>query len=374
MKRTLLLMLTFLLSAHLAVAQSEAEFPRDGLLLLKNGRYLEGHIQRDGERYVVQIRESELRIPVSQVALVCKDLLDAYHQQYAMIQPRDIYGHLKLADWCLYHRLADQATEQIHLAEAIDPNDPRLPLLRRRRSSLAENRQARTSQPEITKPSGPTGKELDTFTAKLPETTVAKFTKEIQPILQNRCATSGCHGIRSEEEFRMIRIPVGSPPRRRVTQHNLWEAVAQIDKQNLGQSPLLLKALRRHGKPNSKAVAWWSSDSEQYRALSEWVYGFSGETPQLADHQPKPDVNIYGIRPVSAEVVVPETNLPPGPAKVKSPEQELPLPAWARGETDRIQVGAEEKKFVPKDPFDPAIFNRRFRSEGPQRQASPGTN
>lgn len=346
-----------------AVAQSQTESSTERMLLLKNGRYLEGKIRREGDLYLVEIRESQLRVPASQVAMVCKDLLDAYRQQEVSIKPNDVYGHLRLADWCLFHQLADQAAEQIHRVEAIAPNDPRLPLLRRRRSSLAANQAARTSHPEIVKPSGPTGTELDAFTEKLPEETVATFTKEIQPILQNRCATSGCHGVRSQEAFRLIRIPIGSPPRRRITQNNLWETVGQLNKTNPGQSPLLLKALRPHGPAKSKAVAWWSSDSEQYRALSEWVYGFSGEAPQVVEASTKPDVDIYGIRPVSAEVVVPEPNLPPGPAKVKTQLNELRLPAWAEGQTDRIQVGAASKGYTPKDPFDPEVFNRTFKTQ-----------
>ncbi len=112
-----------------AVAQG---VPIDRVVVLRNGNVLRGEVIRIGDHYRVKIHRGELRIPVSQVEMFCRDLNEAYERRRAARTGFNADSHLDLAAWCLRHELLECASRELLDARAIDPGHGRLLRLERR--------------------------------------------------------------------------------------------------------------------------------------------------------------------------------------------------------------------------------------------------
>jgi len=80
---------------------AESPDERPALVLLTNGRVLEGQLRREEDRLVVVFPSGEIRLRRDEVQAICRDLDEAYHVQRRKLQPRDFAGHVELAEWCL---------------------------------------------------------------------------------------------------------------------------------------------------------------------------------------------------------------------------------------------------------------------------------
>ncbi len=185
--------------------------------------------------------------------------------------------------------------------------------------------------------SGPSRKDLDRLVRGMPRGTVAAFAQTIQPLLMNNCTAAGCHGPRSESDYRLLRVPPDRPPSRRTTQRNLHATLQWIDHENPTASRLLTAPVRPHG--TAETPVFTTQQMAQYRRLVDWVCLVANRLRQE----------------VPATVARPE----------KPPVQSTPAepPAVVLSPNPKVQRGAKIKQFVPADPFDPEIFNRRFFSE-----------
>jgi hypothetical protein len=270
-------MLAAVAGVVLAILAARAAVPQEppppaggqGVLLLQNGRVLEGRIEQLGEWYRLSQADGEIRIRASEVQLVCRDLEDAYQRQRAMLPPHDAVAHVHLAQWCQRQGLLRAATEELDAAGQIDPSHPLVEGLRRRLQMLQEPPPAPTA-PAKPAAAGPSNDELDRMVRGMPPGTVETFVQSTQPILLNHCMTSGCHGSHSTDRLQWIRAPLNQPPSRRVTQRNLYATLRWIDWEEPGRSRLLTAAGGPHGP--LKAPVFADRQFGQYRRLAEWVY------------------------------------------------------------------------------------------------------
>jgi hypothetical protein len=227
--------------------------------------------------------------------------------------------------------------------------------------------------------------------------------------LINSCGSAACHGPGAHREFKLRRIPPDRPPTRLTTQHNLHAALEWIDRSHPASSALLSGPAEPHGPTNAPVFSKFQT--AQYRHLVDWVHQVTGvQTPdaasQVAATDQPPDATtadrgaaVPGAaappKPAATAAVVPTIpNLlsqPPGARPLAVPDaagaddppalpgQSLPGQAVPAGyeepaskpdagapapEDDPprvpIQRGAKIEGFVPKDPFDPEIFNRLY--------------
>jgi len=388
------------------------------ILLLRNGRTLEGRIARAGDYYYVAVAGGQVRIGADQVELWCADLEDGYRRKRAAIHPGIVEDHLRLAHWCLRQRLFDHAAAELADARRAEPMHPMIALLARQ---LAAAQNPPAPQPPLSlsaaaarpKPQGgPTPEELDAMVEQLPREAVETFARTIQPLLINTCGSAACHGPGAHSEFRLRRIPSDRPPTRLTTQHNLHAALKWVDRSHPASSALLTGPAEPHGPANAPVFSKFQT--AQYQRLVDWVHQVTGvQTPDAASQvvaaqQPanaaaaNGDAATSGIagppEAVATAAVVPTIpkllDQPPGarplavpqapgaddpsappdqalpgravpagyekPLSEPAPDDAEPLPSGDDPPRGPIRRGAKIEGFVPKDPFDPEIFNRRY--------------
>jgi hypothetical protein len=358
-----------LLSDTLAIA------PKPGVLLLNNGELIEGTIIAAGDRFDVEIKDGSLSVKRSDVAAVCASAEECYLRKRGGIDSLRPGDHLELAEWCLRQRLLNHAEEELAAARALDPAHPKLRLLQPR---LELARQA----PPDAAPMDPADKlappeQLDSLARNLPAGSMESFTNAVQPLLLNYCSKAGCHGPRSTNLLRLERISRAGLVGRHPTQRNMQAAMALVNRESPSESPLLQIPIRPHAA--MKAPVFTEREQAQYKQLVQWVYLIS------ANHQasPRPTLDERGAPllqtlstqapsntpPTSATPALVEPQEAPAapspdehPIEAKAPESDALRVTQSRGQLVLRPVPrrGESAEYIPRDPFDPEIFNRRF--------------
>ncbi len=356
--------------------------PRAGVLLLNNGELIEGTITASGDRYDVSGRDSEIRIKRSDVAYAGRDAYECYLHKRTGIEQGRVQDHLELAEWCLKNGLVEPAEKELAAARAADPRHPKIRLLEPR---LELAKQApREPPPPLAHEKAATG-QLDVVVRNLPGGSMENFTNGIQPMLLNYCAKSGCHGPRSGGLLKLERIPPNRLAGRHVTQSNLQTVLAMVNREAPQDSKLLSAPIRPHG--NLKLPVFTDREHSQYKQLVQWVYQVSNVKPALPrpTQEKRTELLLQNVpRPGQ-----PSDEPPPDAKKPTDRKPELDPADWSdsfpdqvelkddgqssprhsrRGPRDRRPIdpasaqsaAAPEAEYVPKDPFDPEIFNRRF--------------
>jgi hypothetical protein len=329
----------------LAAAAAEPASPaRPSLLLLRNGNVLEGEITQAGDYYVVLLGESEIRLPARDVEAQVATLDEAYELKKFGLFGRGATPHLNLAEWCLRNELHARCAEQLVAAIRAEPEHPKIAQIERR-LALATEARPTTDTATAKIPAKPVSSvtvrsdDLEKAVRALPKASVEKFAAIIQPLLLNRCGANQCHGANSKTEFHVLRPAAGQAATQRFTQRNLYAALQQIDAANPDQSPLLVLPQRQHG--SSLVAVFDKQTQKQLDELKTWV--------RLTVAAPEPTVPATIPTGEAATLSQPAAALPSESAPKTTDESRNPPQQAALGD-----------QFVPRDPFDPEIFNRRF--------------
>ena len=342
-----------ILCSLLAAGTPESDLaPREGVLILKNGGVLSGRVTRAGDYYLVTVgSRSEVRVAVREVDLHCVSLDEAYRRKRARVPSEDLSGRLDLADWCLRHGLTAAAADELLAVMARQPGHLRLPgLVRRLNTAVEPPRERAATKP---RPDQPVSREqLERFSRELPVASVEQFTTQIQPLLFNRCGGSGCHGGHTGTDFRLIRPSGAATLTRRFTQRNLYSVLQQVDRQAPDSSPLLQKASTPHGGRDTPMFG--PREREQFELLAAWVHravGSAEDQPTEPDAYAAKRGAISDVQPAHATLPAEDAAGYVQPAQYLEPD-----------DARRLPTPSGEPKFVPRDPFDPEIFNRRYRT------------
>jgi hypothetical protein len=355
--------------------------PRAGVLLLNNGELIEGTITASGDRYDVSGSDSEIRIKRSDVAFAGRDAHECYLHKRAGIEQGRVQDHLELTEWCLKNGLVEPAEKELAAARASDSRHPKIRLLEPR---LELAKQAPREPPPPLAHEKAATSQLDVVVRNLPGGSMENFTNGIQPMLLNYCAKSGCHGPRSSGLMKLERIPPNRLAGRHATQSNLQAVLAMINRETPQDSKLLSAPIRPHG--NLKLPVFTDREQSQYKQLVQWVYQVSNVKPVMsrAPLEERTDLLLQNVpRPGQP------SNEPSDAKKPKDRKSELDPGDWSESFPDQVEKGADghstprhsargsrerrpidrmsapsaattESEYVPKDPFDPEIFNRRF--------------
>ncbi|MBN2475711.1 MAG: hypothetical protein JXB62_13950 [Pirellulales bacterium] len=330
--------------------------PQKGVLLLRNGQTIEGQIARAGDLYYVALPNGEIRVKTADVEFSCRDIEEGYRRKRAAVPSGSAHDHLRLARWCLQHDLPGHAARELADAFQADPNHPMIPILERRLTLAV---QKPVDRPKETRPPDPTPQpeDLERMTRGMPPGSVEEFTQTIQPLLVNHCAAAACHGPGTTAEYKLLRMPVGHPPSRLLTQRNLHATLQWIDRDRPAANRLLEAALHPHG--TSKAPIFTSQQTDQYRRIAQWVAQVAAQpaadVPATVSTREKPPVRaMTSDKPGS---LIPDRAARP----MAEPQGRLkPSVKDPFGKTFPVHADAPGSDFVPLDPFDPEIFNRQF--------------
>lgn len=354
-------LLAFLVTVWLAVPTlrgqqqpgPEAD-PKEGILVLRNGSLLRGEITQIGDRYDVAVDGGRIQVRASAVEFHCQTLDEAYQRKRASGRPGDVREHLELAQWCQRHGLLNSAVRELGEAKALVPNHPLIPLVERRvqMSLCRPEKPEKIERPAEPAELPPSPDDLDRLVRGMPPGSVETFTQTVQPLLANACSAAGCHGPQTESEFRLLRIPSGRPPGRRLTQRNLHSTLEWIDRGDPAASKLLTAPLQPHG--SAKAAIFTDQQMDRYRQLVDWVY--------VVAQKPYPvrTVSHEAKRPLPRQPKPPWSDLPGGDA-VSGNSADRGLPGSDGSDPIPVpETPTPSGQSAPADPFDADIFNRRF--------------
>jgi hypothetical protein len=203
--------------------------------------------------------------------------------------------------------------------------------------------------------------------AALPAGALEQFTRRIQPVLLNGCAMSGCHGADPVGGFALDIAPLRGYGDLRSTQRNLQLTLELIDLSKPAESKLLTMARGPHAgvTPISgqrredilQRLAGWIDDIAAYNAppTAEAV----AVAAPLANAAPQSAVQSLS-RPA-------EPMPPPAEAPLDVSEETDAEPDWeaivaaAHAKPAEVRRGVELQRVGPRDEFDPAVFNSRYR-------------
>ena len=275
-----------------ARAESAPENSAQQLVVLRSGEVLAGRVSHVADRYLVESEGTEVRLPAHDVDFVCSSLDEAYRIQAARRGEGKIDDHLHLAEWCLREGLNGYAAQEITTAMGLDSANPRVAQLdtrlqRAMRLAAVTRPDDHAEKVETVSEGSPTAtlssekvaarsaipvstSEIDRRVRTLPTGTIETFTRSIQPMLLNYCATAGCHGASGTPSYALIRPAQGLPQPLRLTQRNLYNTLQWIDRESPADSKLLSAAQQAHAK--TEAAGAGPLSSAQYQELVVWVW------------------------------------------------------------------------------------------------------
>jgi hypothetical protein len=304
------------------VHAAEPTGPDEGrVLLLHNERTLEGDIRYLGDRYSIRRSIGETWVPADQVLYLGQDLGDVYQFLRRRANLRDPDERLKLARWCQFRGLREEALAEAGAAVELRPGHAESErLLRSLRNSVAL---AAAPPPESEPDPGPPP------TLEVSPEALSLFTRKVQPILMNTCAR--CHATGKGGDFKLA---FAYEQNRRATQQNLAAVLGQLRRDQPLASPFLTMAVAVHGSSDQAPLK--GRTSPPYRVLEDWVRLVAAHLPP--EPRPRPAVEPAPLPPLASE---------PRPL---SPVAAEPRPS--------VPPAAPEPPTV--DEFDPAHFNRQM--------------
>ena len=378
---TLLILLAA--SCRAAVAQSGLELdepagetrPASQLLVLVDGQIISGHVTPRPDGYDIQLPAGRMFINSDRVRFAAASLPDAYVRMRDSIPEFTPANHLELARWCLGNKLYSQARREVLDALHLDPNrDDAKRMLRAleqvgEKSKTAINGSGLTEYPSQTEIQRPA---IETRSlAGLNRTVAHAFVRDIQPLLMNKCATSGCHGTGAKSQFQIVSTHRGSTPA--TAERNLAAVLKQIDFSNPPTSPLLKIGEQAHGNMASSAFPG-RSGATQFRVLQNWVRQASHDIAPDAIAEaaeqggPESEFAQSGIRQVAAR------NESRGRVeKLQTPEDASGNPHARQLTTDDTDGRfLQQAKYANRrDAFSPDEFNRRYHGNAVGNSAVP---
>jgi hypothetical protein len=334
------------------------------ILVLADGRVVEGTIRADLHGYHVETSDANLYFAFDQVQLVARDRQEAYQKMCASNPGNRAQRDLRLGRWCLENHLPNEAAFHLRkVLEAEPGNQQAKALLVRLDDAQAAGGAVASRSTEET--AVPDAKVVESL-ARLSPGAVREFVLGVQPILMARCGSTRCHGGPAETSFHLGRVYLSAGGNRQMTSKNLEAVLRQVDPQFVRRSPLLQRAVEAHGGALHAPLTGGGADVQKARILA-WLTKAAPELKQLnqeeASRHSIDKVAQAGKPERHQDAFIVPVSAVGGRANGASPEtKSAALPPA----TFTPPVG--EKKAPEKvtndlgpltDPFDPGQFNKR---------------
>ena len=270
---------------------------RPAIVLLRDGRIVNGLLSEEDGMYVVTQPIGVMRFPRKRVERVFASIREVYAYKLEQLPENDFDERIKLARWCLEQKLEPEARQQLAAVLKRSPKDAQAKAMLASLDQAQARLASRSRDPEIQR----TGAELvqpaagerpNTLDAAvfngarrgmgisdLPEvfdlpTSLAvkrtdEFARYVHPVLQVYCAR--CHNESYNGKFQLIQIRSKIDRTRDALRANLDATLKLIDRENPPRSELLSSSLRPHGRgPNMNPIFQGSND-RAYQILATWV-------------------------------------------------------------------------------------------------------
>ena len=397
---------SLLIASSLVLANLVADQPETNeksFVLLKNGNVLKGTIRSEKERISIADENSNLFVEAKQVAFVGPTLESLYQHQRSGVRQWGTGEHWQLAYWCIQQGLIDHAVEHYEVLERTASDSPRFKQLEHllRQALLADetvkqavhfqtdsssvsraNTESPRPKPMASSPDQePTSESWSKH--EIPGYIRKTFQNSILPVLVLRCGQSGCHGMMGKSDFHLYQ-PVGDQSAN-ILARDLDEVLRYIKRDQIQDSPLLAYATKAHGIQRNPSLNQAKADE---RALIErinfWVKSLAlSQRPEsnMPSQYPLAPQTTSGVSPASAIVPVGKPHIRNSkrvdeveqdrnaklskPAKSAPPTEFLSMSELADLESaiEKFEKQSNSGGATPakKDPFDPDVFNRKYR-------------
>ena len=412
LKIAVLILVTCNLEAGATCQQSDFG-STERLVLLTNGNVLRGFVEQQFGTVIIHTAEgSRLVLSSDRIEKICESIEQALAEQRQGVQKDDVAGHRQLFHWCLKHNLLDDAQLELNQLQAMKLTASELnTLLQQLHSSIERNQQKDKLLPAAVSPPDnlPTpvivppefefaelpaprqtnqssqlglieiapvsfeeagevrgsnsmiaGHELERIVKRLPNEGSSMFKKRIEPLVFRSCANAGCHDA-NRTAMPLMRLGRGEANPKRMSQQNLYRVLSYVGSGEVETSPLLIAAATPHGGASASPL---NIDSDQYRMLAGWAAGMAspassaGILPAISSHNQEDasliaDTPPIDARPLTVEVLPRSNVVTPksGDSQATGIQPKVPvIPSLEKS----------HEKFLPKDPFDPEIYNRQF--------------
>ena len=401
----------------------EISHAQDHVLVLSNGNTLSGQVAKIGTQFEVRTRSSRLIIEQNQVDFVCNTLADAYELKFADTAPDDIEGQQRLFHWCIRNQLWQQAKNQIATIQLTDAKPETVEHLRRqltvqmeqvRKRNETRERVAETRSPADAPPvgefdpnvgkirqvghtevsennplPGPGGvakqpspdaapvmtelqqrmalqREMEEQARNLPKGVIGKYKRQIESNLIVGCYAASCHNTEQVDMPLMVIGRHKSVPKR-MSQRNLHAVLKHIDFDDPLQSPLFLSATKAHGGESKPA---FTEAMVEHDNLKRWLLMFATSEANAryqANELEKQQQLEIQTREQESQSQANAGERVALPGEIRQVSAALPDDPDLPSIPDLNPASV----FVPRDPFDPEIFNRKYRDpEDSKRQNS----
>lgn len=279
------------------------------VLLLSNGRILEGAITEEGDKYLVRQRGGVIPKSKSIVEGAFPSMNALYKYKCSQVDDRDPDEHLKLARWCMSQNMPAEARVELEAVAKLSPNAPEITAM----LASVEQAQARESarprldpslmqtKAEITERTVPADDsrpaEIDVTVLnkarkalgvsslpvvfELPPALAVKradeFARYVNPLLMASCVK--CHNERRQLTFQLIEVKNRHALTGDILRANLDATLQLINKDDPSRSDLLSVVLVPHGNGPNKRPIFTGSNDPRFKVLAKWVNSL---TPKLA--------------------------------------------------------------------------------------------
>jgi len=328
------------------VTYSEAETRQPSILVLVDGQVMAGSFVPRPDGYDVRVAAGRLFVESSRVRFVANDLNHAYQLMRSAHTKLTPEVHMEIARWCLNNRMPEQAKREVLDALKFDPNRADGQRMLQALTANEQSADAPTTGTGVTEFSRaadvprPVGETRSL--AGLSRSVAQDFTRHVQPLLMNKCASSGCHGGAGKTGFQLVSAHRGTNPL--IAEQNLATVLRQIDLNAPAQSPILAVTAGAHG--NSPIPLFRGrAGAAQVNTLRNWVLAASEDiAPNAAGNQSE-----VSDRPLFAEA----SHSPQGSAEMPHGRER------STAESDETLLEAARRANAD-DPFNPDEFNQKY--------------
>lgn len=325
-----------------------------GILVLADGKVMNGRFLPRPDGYEVEVQGGRMFIESERVRFIAKDLDDAHQRMRSSFSELTPQSHMELARWCLTNKRTDLARREVLDALHKDPN--RVDAQRLLQSLVQQNEGASkapggsglTEFPSLARPSGPAPEARSL--AGLSRSVAQDFTRHVQPILMNKCANAGCHGVRSISSFQLTPSHRGTSVS--IAERNLASVMKQIDLTRPSSSPLLTTLEGNHAD-STTPIFRGRSGAVQMKTLRDWVGAVSNDiAPELNEE----------VRERQEQIQLASMSKTLEPESDSATDESTMAPhgrVLTTTETD-VRFLQKASRANARDAFDPSKFNQQF--------------
>ena len=345
---------------------SDKEFVPGGakdpvVLVLLKGRVIRGHIRARGDGYDINQPSGRMFVGSSQIWVMAKDLTEAHRKIKDSIQLITPDVNIWLAKWCSRQQMWGTARQELLDALHQDPHREEA----RRMLAQVELAQKNAASPTGHHKSTAVDDALRTGVAMprralggLPRSLAQNFTRQIQPLLVNACAS--CHKANSEHAFALVSTKGGSTPA--IAEQNLAAVLNQLTTTDISRSPLMQKAFTAHGGMKAAPLHGRMAESHRQKLMTWSALAITHVGRRSSGHQAQITARTKRLRQQPAAATLQSVGFE---SAGNSIEDMNPHGVSRDRDRQKPQLLADAAKRNRRDPFNPETFNQRYRHQTP---------